>query len=78
MNLTDNQKSLLEHTLGSAVPDKWFRNHFLAGPGHSDLPDLEELEKKGFMRRIETPSFCKETDIVFKVTDEGKQFLRDL
>lgn len=76
MNLTDNQKKLLEHTLGSTDPEKWYRNYFCAGPSHSDLPDLEELEKNGIMRRIETPRFLMEKDIVFVVTDEGKDFLR--
>ncbi|MNZ18476.1 hypothetical protein D3C78_354890 [compost metagenome] len=73
MNITDKQLHLLHHTLG-VRPDQRepFRNHFLAGPGHDDMPDLEELERAGLMRRGRTPAFCDPSDVVFHVTDAGR------
>ena len=70
---TDRQIGLLHHTLGLR-PDQRepYRNHFLAGPGHHDMPDLEALETAGLIKRTNPPSFCREQDILFCVTDAGK------
>lgn len=73
MNITDQQLHLLHHTLGLR-PDQRepYRNHFVAGPGHDDMPDLEELERLELMKRGRTPAFCNPADVVFHVTDAGR------
>ncbi|MDA8522018.1 hypothetical protein [Acidovorax sp. NCPPB 4044] len=71
--MTHEQINLLHHTLGLRVDrrDPW-RNHFVAGPGHHDMPDLEALEAAGLMRRGRTPGFCNPSDIVFMATEAGQ------
>jgi hypothetical protein len=76
--ITDYQRSLMEHTLGGPDPEKWFRNHFVASDGHTDLPDMRKLEKQGMMKEVRAPSFCSRGTLVFIVTEKGKDFLRDL
>lgn len=58
-----NADELLLHTLGLRQKDDPYRNHFIACPGHHDLPKLEELERGGFMERAE---------FHFRATDLGK------
>lgn len=74
MSATAQQVSLLHHTLGLR-PDRResTRNHFVAGQGHHDRPDLEALEASGLMARGRTPKFCDPEDIVFYVTDAGRE-----
>jgi hypothetical protein len=66
---------LLHHTLGLR-PDhrESYRNHFVAGPGHHDQPDLEALELAGLMKRAPTPGFCEAADVVFVCTKAGKEY----
>jgi len=73
--ISKNHKHLLEHTLGGPDPKKWFRNHFVASDGHTDLPALRELEDLGLMKEVPAPTFCPDS-IVFVVTDEGKEELK--
>lgn len=70
---TAQQTNLLHHTLGLR-PDhrKPYRNHFVAGHGHRDQPDLEALVAAGLMGRSPTPKFCDPKDEVFHVTEAGK------
>lgn len=72
MQLPDKQLRLLHHTLG-LCPDQRrpYRNHFVAGTGHDDMPDLEALEAAGLMHRRPTPKFCEPGDVVFHATDKG-------
>lgn len=71
--VTVQQLHLLHHTLGVRPEQREpHRNHFLAGPGHHDQPDLEVLEAAGLMRRGRTPAFCDQDDVVFHVTDAGR------
>ena len=78
MPLTKNQIHLLEHSLGGKDPKKWYRNYFMASPGHSDLPDLEKLESEGFMKRHNRPiAFCDDESILFRVTEAGKKVVSD-
>lgn len=66
------QIELLHHTLGlSERRRESYRNHFVAGSGHSDMPHLEALERAGLMERRRTPKFCDPADIVFAATDAG-------
>ncbi|MFD1839102.1 hypothetical protein [Paracidovorax cattleyae] len=71
---TTQQIQLLHHTLGLR-PDQRdaHRNHFVAGPGHHDMPDLEALEASGLMARGRSPSFIDKTDVVFHATDAGRE-----
>ena len=73
--VTEQQLSLLHHTLGLR-PDRRepFRNHFVAGPGHYDQPDLEALDSAGMMKRGRAPSFCGQGDVVFHCTDAGRSY----
>jgi hypothetical protein len=73
--ITKIEKSLLEHTLGGKDPQKWYRNHFCASPGHPDLPHLKKLEENGMMKELPAPSFCDKDTILFVVTEKGKDFL---
>ncbi|QRI88698.1 hypothetical protein JQN63_20420 [Delftia lacustris] len=69
---TPQQVRLLQHTLGlSEHQRRSYRNHFVAGPGHHDMPDLESLESLGLMARVHTPAFCDADDIVFVTTTAG-------
>ncbi len=70
---TSRQIELLQHTLGlSAEHRTSHRNHFVAGTGHHDMPELQVMETLGLMQRVRTPSFCPEGDIVFCATDAGR------
>ncbi|EPD35933.1 hypothetical protein HMPREF9701_04966 [Delftia acidovorans CCUG 274B] len=70
---TPQQVRLLQHTLGLCEHQRSsYRNHFVAGPGHHDMPDLEVLENLGLMGRHRAPSFCDPTDIVFYTTEAGQ------
>ena len=70
---TEQQIALLHHTLGLRADRREpFRNYFVAGPGHHDMPDLEALERQGLMGRHRAPSFCDPSDIVFYTTDAGR------
>ena len=79
MQITKQALSVLHHTLGLR-PDRResFRNHFVAGQGHHDMPALEELEQAGLMERRRTPKFCSEGDIVFAATDAGRDVAVEL
>lgn len=79
MSPTPAQLNLLHHTLGLR-PDQRnpFRNHFMAGPGHHDQPDLEALEAAGLMVRGKPPVFCDQSDVLFRVTDAGRALALDL
>lgn len=69
---TKHQLQLLQHTLGVRAEQRTpYRNHFVAGAGHHDMPDLEVLESLGLMGRGRTPGFCNASSIVFCTTDAG-------
>lgn len=74
-DLTRQQLTLLEHTLGGKDPEKWYRNYFVASPGHTDLKDLRALESMGLMKTMKTPTFLDDDSIVFMVTESGKDLL---
>lgn len=77
MRLSLNQIQLMTHALGSEKSEKWYRNHFVAGSGSSDYPELCALEKENLMARAKTPAFCDPKDIVFQVTAKGKEELKE-
>lgn len=80
MTPSEKQIGLLHHTLGLSTHRRDpYRNHFVAGHGHSDQPDLETLVSMGLMGRSPTPKFCDPKDEVFHATDAGKALaLREL
>jgi hypothetical protein len=72
VNATPYQIGLLQHTLGlNERRRESYRNHFVAGNGHSDMPHLEALERAGLMERRPSPRFLDAGDIVFAATDAG-------
>lgn len=74
--ITSQEKEILRHTLGLDRGSSAYRNHFVAGPGHSDMPLLESLVAKGLMQQEPTPGFCPKTDLVYSVTSAGKRMAR--
>lgn len=73
--ITSNMLHLLHHTLGLTQDRRIpYRNHFVAGPGHHDMTDLEALEQAGLMKRTKTPAFCDKQDVVFVCTVAGKDY----
>lgn len=74
MSATPYQIELLQHTLGLSVDRREsYRNHFVAGHGHSDMRHLEALERAGLMERHRSPGFLADGDIVFAATDAGHE-----
>lgn len=70
MRLTKDEEAIVFHTLGLAGGGmKSYRNHFVAGPGHHDMPTLESLVKRGVMYRGNTPGFLGNSDAVFYVVE---------
>lgn len=75
---SQQQIELLHHTLGLSGDRRTpYRNYFVAGAGHSDMPDLEALESLGLMTRSAAPKFCADNDIVFRTTDAGRTMAID-
>lgn len=73
MTATTAQIGLLQHTLGiNEFHRASYRNHFVAGPGHHDMADLEHLEAAGLMIRGHRPGFLPGDSIVFYTTDAGR------
>lgn len=79
MQITEQALRVLHHTLGLR-PDhrEPYRNHFVAGDGHHDMPALDELEKAGLMERRSTPAFCDASDIVFVATEPGRNLALEM
>ena len=75
---TDKQLGLLWHTLGLSAERSdrrsITRNHYLTSPGYDDANNLDVLVAAGLMTRGKAPAFCSEDEVVYRATDEGKQF----
>ena len=79
VELSEKQIRILHHTLGLRPEQRnSYRNHFVAGPGHPDMPIIESLMAVGMMARSKTPAFINKDDMVFVVTDVGKTLAVDL
>lgn len=78
---TEKQLGLLWHTLGLCAESPGrrsiSRNHFLTSPGYDDSNNLDVLVAAGLMTCSKAPAFCPEDEIVYRATDEGKQFALD-
>lgn len=72
------QIGLLWHTLGLRPEYRdsrhVYRNRFLAGPGHDDIPDLDALVALGLMGNRKPPAFCDQSEILYFATKEGEKF----
>lgn len=73
IEITKEERNILFHTLGLNYKAISFRNHFVASKNHSDYKTLESLREKGFMKLGKNPSFCPDTDLLYHVTDNGKE-----
>ncbi|KPB28452.1 hypothetical protein [Pseudomonas amygdali] len=75
---TEAQVGLLWHTLGlrpeCSDSRTVYRNRFLAGPGHSDMTDLEALVTLGLMGSRKPPAFCDQSEVLYFATKEGERF----
>ncbi|QZI72861.1 hypothetical protein K5F93_11505 [Pseudomonas protegens] len=75
---TEQQIALLWHTLGlrpeCSDNRTAYRNRFLAGPGHDDVPDLEALVSQGLMGSRKPPAFCDQSEVLYFATERGEQF----
>lgn len=71
---TKYQIGLMQHALGINERHREpYRNYFLASSGHSDSADLESLVSAGLMTSRAAPSFCADGDVVYHVTDAGRE-----
>jgi hypothetical protein len=61
------------HTLGLTDPyqQESYRNFFTAGPKHTDIPAILKLIDNGLMKEVKSPSFLREGDQTFVVTEKG-------
>ncbi len=69
--------AIMLHTLGltDIYREESYRNHFVAGKDHSDMPTLLRLCEVGMMREADPPRFLESGDRVFCVTDLGKAYV---
>ena len=72
MEITIDEMKIMVHSLGNKNPKLWHRNFFGAHESHHDFESLKSLESKHLMERQRTPSFLDPDEIIFSVTDKGK------
>ncbi len=76
--LSETQLHVMRHAVGIGQGTPFFRNRFVTGPGSSDWKTLLSLEEAGLMARVKQRiPFLEESDVVFYVTDKGKDLLVD-
>ena len=71
--LRDEERDVIEHSLGLSRGKGEFRNYFCTHPGATDWPTVQSLVQLGFMR--ESHKINEERDTIFKVTDAGRAAL---
>jgi hypothetical protein len=66
----------LQHALGLDQYGRGtgYRDHFVAGPGHTDYDTCMAATVQGLMHRYDNKHVCG--GVVFIVTDEGRAFVR--
>lgn len=75
-SISTQEKQVLFHTLGINYRDEAFRNYFVAGSTHSDMPTIISLIRKGLMCAGGTSITSYEQ--YFYVTEAGKIIARKL
>lgn len=71
MVLNDIHKRVLRHTLGMERDgDDAYRNHFVAGEGHADMPHLNELLVAGYVVVRDNPGG---SGFLFRTTEKGRK-----
>jgi hypothetical protein len=75
VNISPDELRVLLHTLGLTDPYRAepYRNHFVAGIGHDDLPHLDRLCDLGLMERRRGVGM-RETDMLYVATEAGQQY----
>jgi hypothetical protein len=72
--MNERQKSILKNALGIKKDgDTPYRNHFVAGEGHSDGPHLDALTEAGYMTVRDAP---RNSGWLYQVTDKGREALQ--
>ena len=56
-DLSKEAQHVLLHTLGLTNSSESYRNRFIAGDGHYNMPHLRELEAAGLMEERLPPAF---------------------
>jgi hypothetical protein len=76
MGSSDNKLHIVLHALGLDRDDivEPYRNHFVAGDGHSDMPEILELVAMGMMEEFPTPKCFDSKDRLFSVTKTGREW----
>lgn len=71
MELNERHKEVLRHTLGlKRDGDDAWRNYFVAGEGHTDMPVLNELMAADYMAVRDNPGG---SGYLFRATDKGRE-----
>ena len=75
--MADNILSILQHALGvdSFGRGEMYRNHFVAGPGHSDFDTCMKATHDGLLAHRENEHVVG--GHIFTVTLSGKQYVRE-
>lgn len=74
--LTKQERHVMEHAVAWHKDGPRYRNHFVAGEGHSDWLALQALCERGLMHISRQPSELSGGDFVFCVTEAGLEELR--
>jgi hypothetical protein len=67
--LTEQEKQILRHALTGGTKEV-YRNHFVAGPGHTDYAACESMAERGLMIKYYSPLLDVD-DKYFRCTAEG-------
>ena len=71
MDLTEQHKRLLRHTIGLKKDgDVSYRNYYVAGEGHDQMPALNELLAHDYMAVRDNPGG---SGYLFRATDKGRE-----
>lgn len=71
--LREQEREIIEHSLGLTRSKAEYRNYFCTHPGATDWPTIQSLVQLGLMRL--THKINEERDYIFKVTDAGRSAL---
>lgn len=71
MELTEQHVHVLRHALGlKNRGDRPWRNRFVAGEGHADMPVLNDLLVNGYLTVQDNPGG---SGYLFQVTEKGRE-----